>query len=517
MATCKSCGAELNPNAKFCPECGTIIEEVKEETSEKPVEENTAVPAEEAAPAEKSSEKPSETEKSEETAPEVKSKEKAPAEEISEVTEKTEEKSAETNAAEKTEKKSAETEKTEEKAPEADKKPAENAKKTIETIKEKEINKTIEAAAEAAADLPQVKEISIIKPKDISVLKPKKAEIIQKKPTPPPAPIPTANAKKTTEAAAEELPEIPEMPPKRVIPDVELPDEPKIPEQSDGSLPVVSSFMNKRDEDFGKDFYSDSSIKNKPAEQKKDEAPAPEPAPDKKKKSPVGVIIAVIVILAAAGAGYYLYSQGYFGSTSEPAAADTTSAYVETTVSSVTETSPEIVSESTSAETSEVITSDTEVTTLASSDESVSDTPESSETSPESAAEALSDVSLTFTHTESVGGSEILNYLFPENPDGFSLSLLTESSQLIIDFTTSMTITQDMIPINMFISDNNDKINVAASAVTESQVIYDYSAIRDTAEAAGFADGIGSIASISFSGVGFPVDITAITATNCIS
>ncbi|MGN1416737.1 MAG: zinc ribbon domain-containing protein [Oscillospiraceae bacterium] len=489
MATCKSCGAELKPNAKFCPECGTVIEEstVIENEAAKPVEQEAAPTAETAA-----------TEKSDETKPE------------------------ETAAVQTGSEKETNTD--------------------IETHAEDEIEKTIEAAAEAAAELPQVKEISIIKPKDISVLKPKKAEIIQKKPaSPPPAPVPTAAAVKTAENSVQQDTPKPEakteIPPKRVIPDVELPEEPKMPVDSadDGPLPVVSSFMNKREEDFGKDFYSDISVKNKPSEKKSEETHTPEskeikeappaPEPAKKKKSPVGAIIAVIVILAAAAAGYYLYSQGYFGDIGGSDTVPVAETTVAPQTSADTLSQTELTSES-DTETSESLSSassaDTSATSLVSSEtsassESASDTAPASETETQPTAENLSDISLTFTHAQSVGGSEILNYSLADNADNFSVSNMTDTSQLIVDYTSSVAAGNNMSPINMYISDGTSKEVVASSSVTETQVTYDYSMIRDTAEAVGFADGINSIVSISFSGVGFPVDVTSIIITNCIS
>lgn len=487
MATCKSCGAELKPNSKFCPECGTVIEEttVLEKEDAKPAEAEAASTPDTAEKADKSSsEKPAE-----------------------------------------------------QKAPETEKKA------------DDEIEKTIEAAAEAAAELPQVKEISIIKPKDISVLKPKRADIIQKKPTaPPPAPIPTAAAARAAESTAKQEANKPEANPetdkpeakpevshKRVIPDVELPEEPKMPESSDDTpLPVVSSFMSKREDDFGKDFYSDSSVKNKPSTNTKPEEPkpaettpkkeaAPAAEPKKKKKSPVGAIIAIIVIIAAAGAGFYLYSQGYFGSGSS----DTTQPVAETTVypsaesESLSDTATETDTES-SQSASDPTTADSSATSpvpseTSGSPESVSDTSPSSDTDASPVAEELSDLALTFTHTQSVGGSEILNYSFANNSDSFSVSNMTDTSQLIVDFVSSFETGNNVSPVNLYISDGTSKEAVSPSSVTENQVTYDYSVIRETAEAVGFADGINSIVSISFSGVGFPVDINSITVTNYIS
>lgn len=478
MATCKSCGAELKPNAKFCPECGTVIEEA------------TVLEKEDAKPAEAEA---ASTPDTAEKAAEIKSEKPA-----------------------------------EQKAPETEKKA------------EDEIEKTIEAAAEAAAELPQVKEISIIKPKDISVLKPKRTDIIQKKPTtPPPAPIPTAAAAKAAEITAKQDQEAdkPEekVSHKRIIPDVELPEEPKMPESSDDTpLPVVSSFMSKREDDFGKDFYSDNSIKNKPSVNTKPEEPKPaeiapkkEAAPaaehEKKKKSPVGAIIAIIVIIAAAGAGFYLYTQGYFGgskgSDTQPVAE--TTVYPASESESLSDTVSETDTES-SESTDDSSTADSSATSPVSSEtsassESISDTSPASDTNASPVAGELSDLALTFTHTQSVGGSEILNYSFANNSDSFSISNMTDTSQLIVDFVSSVETGNNVSPVNMYISDGTSKEAVSPSSVTENQVTYDYSIIRETAEAVGYADGINSIVSISFSGVGFPVDINSIVVTNYIS
>ena len=237
-------------------------------------------------------------------------------------------------------------------------------------------------------------------------------------------------------------------------------------------------------------------------------------------------LLAVIVILAAAAAGYYLYSQGYFGGSSDDSqpVAETTVLSADVSGASSEAASEENTENSESAEDtlSETNTESSEDTASASSEtteassESASDTSAADDTETVIAAENLSDISLTFAHAQSVGGSEILTYTLADSTDDFSISDMTEASQLIVDYTAAVSGGNNISPVNMYISDGTSKEVVPASSVTETQVIYDYSVIRETAEALGFADGINGIVSISFSGVGFPVDITSMIVTNCI-
>lgn len=105
--------------------------------------------------------------------------------------------------------------------------------------------------------------INIVKPKDISVLK-KNVPPPPKKISPKaaaPAPVQDNNSELHTEQ--------PKPAPasyKREVPDIELPEDNRYfaPTYVEGELPPVAHYMHeKRQDDFAKDFYSDSSVTKK--------------------------------------------------------------------------------------------------------------------------------------------------------------------------------------------------------------------------------------------------------------
>lgn len=104
--------------------------------------------------------------------------------------------------------------------------------------------------------------INIVKPKDISVLKknvpPPPKKISQR----PAAPAPV---QKSSEPQTEQLRSAP-VSYKREVPDIELPEDNRYfaPTYVEGEPPPVAHYMqNKREDDFTKGFYSDSSVNKK--------------------------------------------------------------------------------------------------------------------------------------------------------------------------------------------------------------------------------------------------------------
>ena len=209
MAICKSCGAKLKPNEKFCLECGSAVDEIV--TAEEPEAVSSAAPATPAAP----------------------------------------------------------------------------------------------------ASTPSAN-INIVKPKDISVLK-KNIPAPPQKTAPKTAPVSAVQTSKSeTDSPA------PAASFKREIPDIELPEDNRYfaPTIVEGAPPPVAhSMQSKRDDDFAKDFYSDSSVTKKNAG-KAAAAIAYENRINKEKqnsnpqKDPPKPITVFVVVLLIAAAAYFLYQSG---------------------------------------------------------------------------------------------------------------------------------------------------------------------------------------------------------------
>lgn len=185
------------------------------------------------------------------------------------------------------------------------------------TVTEEEPETVSPAAPAAPANTPSAN-INIVKPKDISVLK-------KNLPPPPQKTAPKAASVSAVQSAAAETETAAAAPVpsfKREIPDVELPEDNRYfaPTIVEGEPPPVAhSMQNKREIDFAKDFYSDSSVTKKNAGKaaasiayennisKEKKMSKPEKDPPK----PITVFIAVLVIAAAA---YYLYQSGLLAS-----------------------------------------------------------------------------------------------------------------------------------------------------------------------------------------------------------
>lgn len=416
----------------------------------------------------------------------------------------------------------------------------ENEKK--DEIISKEADKEIKAVSEVLSeDLPKVKEINIIKPKDISVLKPKKESYAKK------APAPVKETPENTSVAAEEKVQKQEMPEKKVvkreIPDVELPDEPKayVSENTavDASKVVMKSFVSERDnEDFSKGFYSDVA---KTDSKKSDNNPKPETNTNnsktdvntktndekpKKKKSSAPIIIAVLVVIALACAAYFMFvSNGNNNDNEDDVNIETTTAIdSETTVTeetSLSETeSEEAVSSSEESSTvseetvSESETSNEEETTAV---KTVTETEAETETetstatavSEETTVTSTSGTELTFTHTQSVSGSQILSYTF--GGDNFSVDSFTDNSVITVTYTSAVSLSEGMSPITMILSDGTNSATIPATSADSTTVTYSVSDIDAVLAAEGFSEDIKSVTTMSFNGVGMPVDITAIS------
>ncbi len=354
-------------------------------------------------------------------------------------------------------------------------KPASEKKVESEAERKKEelIEETIEKAEEvSSAALPEVKQINIIKPKDISVLKPKRAEPAVKKTSVQDhsKPLPTAAELRRLEEEKNKLPPLPAAP-KREVEDIELPKEPKMEYYADESEPRVAAanFVNTRNDDFSNGFYSE--VKKNEEERKNAAVSSSKKSKKKKKSSHAGTVIVILLILAVIGGFVYYFLFIMPGQNG-----------MESPLSNIlpTETSAESTTVSAEEETS----------------------------SAETAAE-LSSVSLEFTHSESVSGSEILTYEF--GGENFDLSAMTENSEIIVEFSTSAALSEGMSPLTLTVSDGTAEAAVTESRVEGSTVVYDYSSFNSAFE----EGGISSVKSMKIRGKGMAVDVAAISVTEC--
>ncbi len=356
-----------------------------------------------------------------------------------------------------------------------------------ERKKEELIEETIEKAEEASsAALPEVKQINIIKPKDISVLKPKRAEPAVKKSSVQDhsKPLPTAAELRRLEEEKNKLPPLPAAP-KKEAEEIELPKEPKMEYYADESEPRVTAanFVNTRNDDFSNGFYSD--VKKNEEKRKNAAVSTSGKSKKKKKSSHAGTVIVILLILAVivAFVYYFLFIMPEQNGTESPIL--------------------ELLPTETSAETTTVPAEE------ASSEETLSEEPSSEEASSEETSAELSAVSLEFTHSESVSGSEILRYEF--GGENFDLSAMTENSEIIVEFSTSATLSEGMSPLTLTVSDGTAEAAVTESRVEGSTVIYDYSSFNSAFE----SGGISSVKSMKIRGKGMPVDVSAISVTEC--
>lgn len=356
-------------------------------------------------------------------------------------------------------------------------KPASEKKAESEAERKKEelIEETIEKAEEvSSAALPEVKQINIIKPKDISVLKPKRAEPAVKKTSlqDHSKPLPTAAELRRLEEEKNKLPPLPAAP-KKEAEEIELPKEPKMEYYANESEPHVAAanFVNTRNDDFSNGFYSD--VKKNEEERKNAAVSTSKKSKKKKKSSHAGTVIVILLILAVIGGFVYYFLFIMPGQNG-----------MESPLSNIlpTETSAESTTVSMEEETSS----------------------ESEETSAE-----LSAVSLEFTHSESVSGSEILTYEF--GGENFDLSAMTENSEIIVEFSTSATLSEGTSPLTLTVSDGTAEAAVTESRVEGNTVVYDYSSFNSAFE----SGGISSVKSMKIRGKGMAVDVSAISVTEC--
>lgn len=379
----------------------------------------------------------------------------------------------------------------------------------------KEADKEIEAVSEVLSEeLPKVKEISIIKPKDISVLKPQKETYAKKAP----APVKENADNSDKNVKKQDLP--PKKTYKKDVPDVELPEEPKayVPEDTelDPSKVVMKSFVSDREnEDFSKGFYSDVKPEQKAQNNEAPKQTAEVSKPNvsvkpEKKKSSAPIIIAVIAIIAVACAAYFILTSGNNNNddteitvetysedvvTEETALSDTEMSETESAVSS-SEENAQLEDTTTEAETTGITSAETETTAV--SEETVSET-----------SNSPTETALTFEHTQSVSGSEILSYTF--GGDNFSVDNFTDNSVIKVTYTSAVTLSAGMSPINMTLSDGTNSVVIPVTSVDETTVTYAVSDINASLAAEGFAGDIKTVTTMSFNGVGMPVDITAIS------
>ena len=198
-----------------------------------------------------------------------------------------------------------------------------------------------------------------------------------------------------------------------------------------------------------------------------------------------------------------------------------------TETSEVSEESSETSEEA--SETSEISESSVSETETESETEATSETSETAEetTVPESETEAASEsaftipaasegktnVHLDITHQMSQGQSVSVSYDTAGKFDPYDMS---DTSYVIAEYTTPATLSPEIMPVVMRITDGTVTADVPALSKTDSYIVFDYETIKEIMDVSGFTGGLETISNISFAGIGMPVDVTSVTITDCI-